>query len=194
MAEMLNIPSGLRAAKSHRKHRLYMMLPSIRPIFAVILFCTTVSTVYAQSPQNEMDEPRSPAQSVSDAGGSGISMRVLWTINEYRLSPDALMSEAMARAYLFKPLDIDQEASQITFAGQACQDVVFQMREMSSTDYFKRAFHITPNAIGVPEEKVQVFNTNCNIPGFSEYVRLNDSRLIVSIQGVFFFFNPRVTF
>lgn len=171
-----------------------MMLTSPRKTAAILLICLTASIVYAQSSRNEMDKPRSPTGAVSDAGDTGHSMRVLWTINDYRLGPNAQMSEAMARAYLFKPLDIDQEASRITFAGQACQDVVFQMREMSSTDYFNRTFRITPDAIGVPEEKVQIFDTNCNIPGFGEYVRLNDSRLIVPIQGVFFFFSPRVTF
>jgi hypothetical protein len=119
-----------------------------------------------------------------------VNMRVLWTINGYVLGKDAKLDEQAAKAMLFKPLDIT--STEIIFAGKACQKVIFQVETVKAADYLAQVWQTTPAALAVTDETVQVFKTNCALPGFQEYVRLSDSRLIVQMDGVFFIFEPNV--
>ena len=36
--------------------------------------------------------------------------------------------------------------------------------------------------------------TSCDLPGFAEYLRLKDRRLIIQVNGVFFYFTPVVDY
>jgi hypothetical protein len=124
----------------------------------------------------------------------GDSIRVGWTVNEYKLGTDALLREEEAREFLFKPLDIDVNTAKITFNGQTCRNVIFETQQIASKEYLEKTYHTTPQAIGVRHEILEVINTNCDIPGFRQYVRLNDSRLIIYIKGIFFFFQPNINY
>ena len=118
----------------------------------------------------------------------GISMRVLWTISGYVFRSDFTGDKAAAEAMLFKPLDITDNS--ITFDGQTCQAVKFQQATQDAAAYLPGAWHTTPQELGIDDQQLQVFTTNCSLPGFGNYVRLGDARLIVPMDGVFYFFEP----
>jgi hypothetical protein len=122
---------------------------------------------------------------------SGTTMRVLWTVSSYVIGKNATWGEAEAIAMLFKPLDITE--TEIVFDGQACQHVTFQ-REAVSPEYLSNAWNITSQELGIDFQEIQVIKSNCSLPGFQEYMRLPDRRLIVPIHGVFFFFKPAVSY
>jgi len=139
----------------------------------------------------------SPAKMMAEASlhpaeQGGVSMRVLWRINEYRLGGSALWGEEEAHTLLFKPLDIT--ASTITFDGKTCGNVVFNKDKVNTKEYLDRTFHSTPQALGIEGETVELVKTNCLLPGFSEYMRLKDRRIVIHINGVFFFFAPEVNY
>ncbi len=143
--------------------------------------------------------PTTPAQmmaitptsaSGTDTAGTGVSMRVLWTINGYVMGPVSAVDEATAKTYLFKPLDI--EADKIVFNGQTCQNVTFTSETVTTDSYLADTWKTTQKALNIDFSNIQVFKTNCDLPGFKEYMRLGDRRLIVPIDGVFYFFEPRV--
>jgi hypothetical protein len=120
-----------------------------------------------------------------------VSMRVLWTVSGYVIGKGATWGEADAKALLFKPLDINETA--IIFDGQACTEINFQKSAVNAAEYFSNTWQATTQELNIENKDVQVFKTNCTLPGFQEYVRLSDGRLIVPINGVFFFFDPAVT-
>jgi hypothetical protein len=122
---------------------------------------------------------------------SGISMRVLWTISSYIIGKRATWSEQDAKAMLFKPLDMTD--TEIIFDSQACKDVSFQPQTVKTTDYLSNVWQTTSQSLGIVDQEMQVFKTTCSLPGFQEYMRLADGRLIVPINGVFFFFEPAVS-
>jgi hypothetical protein len=124
--------------------------------------------------------------------GGAVSMRVLWTVSEYRVVGSALWGKEQARTLLFKPLDID--ATTITFDGKTCRDVTFKKEPVQATEYLDRVFHTTPQTLGIEEEIVELVATNCNLPGFSEYLRLKDRRIVIHINGIFFYFEPAVNY
>lgn len=119
-------------------------------------------------------------------------MRVLWTLSEYKVGDGAVWGEEEARKLLFKSLDID--ATQITFNGQTCRDVIFQREKVNTKEYVDRAYNTIPRALGIEQETVEVVKTNCDLPGFAEYMRLKDRRLIIYLNGVFFYFEPTVNY
>jgi hypothetical protein len=138
--------------------------------------------------------PRAETGRIVDAsnpiGPGGVSMRVLWTVSGYVLGKAATMDEQEAKSLLFKPLDIKE--TEIIFNGRVCNGVTFQREMVDTAEYLAAVWQFTPQTLGIDEQKMQVIKTNCDIPGFQEYMRLSDRRLIVPIKGVFFFFEPAV--
>lgn len=119
---------------------------------------------------------------------SGASMRVLWTVSGYVIGKNATWSESEAQALLFKGLDINE--TQIIFDGQACSKVTFQVEKVNTADYLPSTWQTTAGELGIEDQQVQVVRTNCALPGFDEYLRLSDRRLVVPMEGVFFFLEP----
>ena len=140
-----------------------------------------------QSPVLETEGLSSPLI-VSD----GVSMRVLWTISEYKVGEGAVWGKEEARRLLLKPLDID--ATKITFDGQTCRGVIFAKEMVNAKEYLDHVYHTIPQALGIDEEVVEVIKTNCDLPGFAEYMRLRDRRLVIHVNGVFFYFEPAVNY
>jgi hypothetical protein len=119
-------------------------------------------------------------------------MRVLWKVTEYKPGPSSTMKKEAADALIFSPLDID--ASRIAFAGKTCSDVVFQKERVPLGSYLNRVHAASPEAVGLSDQEVEVVKTNCTIPGFAEYFRLPDRRLVIVIDGMFFFLEPAVSY
>jgi hypothetical protein len=121
-----------------------------------------------------------------------ITMRVLWTVSEYKKINIAVMNEDEARRMLFKPLDIGD--TYITFDGKTCRNVIFKRETVKIEEYLHHTYNIMPQVLNIDDGVVDVIRTNCELPGFAEYIRLKDRRLIIYIKGVFFFFEPAVTY
>jgi hypothetical protein len=120
------------------------------------------------------------------------TLRVLWTVNEYKIIDKSKASERDASALLSMPLDIGETS--ITFDGNTCSNVSFQKHDVDSKDYFSSHFDISPQEVGVKDARVQVVRTSCGLPGFSEYVRLPNRQLIVFRNGVLLVFSPWVNY
>ncbi len=119
-------------------------------------------------------------------------MRVLWTVSGYHIEKNAVWGKTEAESMLGKPLDMTK--STITFDGQTCEDVIFKGEEVDAVQYLLERHHTTPQALDLEGKMLKVITTTCYLPGFSEYMRLKDGRLIVPINGVLFVFEPAVTY
>ena len=161
-------------------------------ILTTFLFSGCASTVTAPIVEGKPTVVKSEGLPPPSAGGGGVSMRVLWTVSDYKMGPNPVWDEKEARAMLFKPLDIT--ATSITFDGKTCRDVTFQRETLKTEEYLALAFQTTPQTIGIAEEAVAVVKTNCSLPGFDQYLRLKDRRLVIYLNGVFFYFEPNVNY
>lgn len=135
---------------------------------------------------------KNEGSSLSPAEAGGVSMRALWTITAYKVVNDTLWGEKEARAMLFKPLDIT--ANTITFDGKTCRNVSFNKETLNTKEYLASTFHTTPQTLGIAEEVVEVVKTSCDLPGFGQYLRLKDRRLVIYLNGVCFYFEPNVNY
>jgi hypothetical protein len=154
-----------------------------------ILACGT--TGFATNQGGKPQSRETAATSTPIVAGGGTTILVLWTVTGYRVGDNAVWGKEEARKLLFKPLDIDSNS--INFDGNICTGVVFNKETVRSAEYMER-FHITPAFLGIMDEAVDIIKTNCNLPGFAEYIRLKDRRLVININGIFFFFEPAVNY
>jgi hypothetical protein len=129
-----------------------------------------------------------PAKAAAASGG--VSLRPLWTISGYFIGQNSTWGEPEAKGLLFKSLDISRDS--ITFDGQVCKGVQFQKEMVAASDYLRKVWQVTSKDLGIEEREIQLVRTNCTITGFQEYLRLSDNRLLVSIKGVFFKFEPQL--
>src|SRR5450759_2771930 len=75
-----------------------------------ILSCTTAqggATIKEQTTEPQSAVLKNEGTPLPPTTGAGVSMRVLWTVSEYRLGTNAVWGNEEARKLLFKPLDID---------------------------------------------------------------------------------------
>lgn len=167
----------------------------MHPINSLIFVCVMSGLVLfgARSPFCEATDNRTNCLEYPAAGvKGGMAMRVLWTVSAYHIGKNAAWGKAEAHNMLFKPLDIN--TSSITFDGQNCHDVTFETEIVDAAKYLAEGYQTTPQTFGFEEKTLKVIKTNCWLPGFSEYMRLRDRRLIVPINGVLFVFEPAVNY
>ena len=150
-----------------------------------LIFITSCSTTSTSIAGGNI-QPQPPK------AGAGVSMRVLWTVSQYIIGERAIWGEKEARQLLFKPLDID--VNYITFDGKTCRNVTFKKEKVKAKEYLRHAYKTTPKALGIEDETIEVIKTNCDLPGFAEYLRLKDRRLVIQINGVFFYLEPAVNY
>ena len=162
------------------------------PFLLMALVWGVGTPMFAPNPEDQSPVLKTERLSSPPAVRGGVSMQVLWTISEYKVGESAVWGEEEARRLLFKPLDID--ANKITFDGQTCRDVIFKKEKVNVKEYLDHVYHTTPRALGIEDEVVEVVKTNCDLPGFAEYMRLTDRRLIIHLNGVFFYFEPAVNY
>ncbi|WP_045212885.1 hypothetical protein [Desulfonatronovibrio magnus] len=120
------------------------------------------------------------------------SMRSLWSVTAYAPGKAPDMDETEARDMLFMPLDMDEK--KIIFAGQKCEGVDFDRQTGSLEEYLGEKHGFGPGYIGLEEQKATIVRTNCGMEGFSEFLRLDDRRIVLEIRGMFFILEPVVDY
>lgn len=160
---------------------LVLVINSSLIFFSIYFFYCLPKTTFAHDPDTEL-------QFKGDI--HGVSMRVLWWVSDFVVFPDSEWDKDQAREILFKPLDMDETT--ITFNGHVCRDVTFKREKRELGAYLCHKYNISPEKLGLTDKQVQVIYTSCNLPGFSEFLRLPDRRLLIHMHGVFFFLDPAV--
>lgn len=168
--------------------------------FSFIILMVTLFAWAASVPDNGQSRGSTTAKTTAEDNiqpkpqtiEGSVSMRVLWTVSEYKIGANALWGNEEARNMLFKPLDIT--ATTITFDGNKCSNVIFKKETVKTKEYLDNFFHSAPQLLDIADETVEVVKTDCNLPGFAEYLRLRGGRLIIHINGVFLYFDPAVNY
>lgn len=170
---------------------------SIIIIFILLTITTACDVLYngeseqRPDPQNN-DEEIKPAPIV-ELEQDRDSIRVLWTISGYVIGRQFSGDEADARAMFFEPLDIDDDY--IIFLDKMCVDVIFEEASVNIAEYVSKNWKETPQSLGIEDaEAAKVVWTNCSLFGFSEYLRLDDGRLVVPYNEIFYIFTPSIVY
>jgi hypothetical protein len=123
---------------------------------------------------------------------TGVSVQALWRVEGYIQGPDATMPPAEILAYQGRQLDMDDTS--ITFAGKTCTGITFNRHRTDTPTYFSEKLHIHQDDISYPSPTIGVIRTNCALEGFAEFIRLDDRRLLVTVQGVIFILMPNIIY
>ena len=95
-------------------------------VLVTALIWSIGATMFAPNSEGQPPVAKSEGSSSPPIVGPGVSMRVLWTISEYKAGENAIWGKKEAQSMIFKPLNID--ATTITFDGKTCRDVIFKER------------------------------------------------------------------
>jgi hypothetical protein len=163
--------------------------PLIPAVFVVILILLTGAVAAINAAAADESKNILPQNTRTDSIiEKGQSIRVLWTVSGYKRGANDKWQKEDADAMILKTLDMDDNS--ITFAGKNCKEVVFKRERQQLESYLMSRYAVTPQRIDLVNEEVELVKTNCTLPGFSEYLRLPDGRLVINIDGVFFFLEP----
>ena len=108
-----------------------------------------------------------------------------WTVTDYKFGGISAWGETESEALLDTIAEIG--ADSIAFNGQTCEGLTFNSSLLNPVEYFDISFRILPGTIGISQAELEVITTTCDIPGFSEFMRLDNGQLVLNIEGVFFF-------
>ncbi|MBM9605780.1 hypothetical protein [Desulfopila inferna] len=128
----------------------------------------------------------------NSADGGGVTTRALWHVTGFIHGPDAKMTNDEILSYQGRPLNIDDTS--LTFGGTTCSPITITRSQADTASYFSKKLFIHQDDVEYTSPTVGVIKTNCDIEGFEEFVRLNDRRLLVSVQGVVFILEPNVNY
>ncbi len=137
-------------------------------------------------------QPFGHAEESENVDGAGITTRALWRIDGFLKGPDVAMTNDEILSYQGRPLDMDE--SSITFDGKICAPITIRRYQTDTALYFSGKLYIHQDEAEYSSPTVDVIETNCDIEGFDEFVRLNDRRLLVPVKGVVFVLEPIVNY
>ncbi len=164
-------------------------------VLITLIVCGCSSAMTAPQAEGKTMAVKKEGVSLSSSGasgGAGVGMLVLWKVSDYKMGPNPVWGEKEARAMIFKPLDITETA--ITFDGKTCGNVTFKKETLKAKEGLAFAFHTTPQTLGIADEAVDVITSTCDLPGFDRYLHLKDGRVVIYLNGVFFYFKPKVNY
>ena len=117
---------------------------------------------------------------------------VSWDIFTHYASPIAALSEAEATARYGTPITIT--ADSITFGDQTCTDLTYSGEYLLAGNYFDTFYQFSSQTIYIePQTPIAIIRTNCDIPGFGEFISLDQGyeQLFINQDGVFYPLYPR---
>jgi hypothetical protein len=122
-------------------------------------------------------------------GGFSSGDTTRWVASRYVIGQTAAMDSAQAAAIVSQPVEI--LAKEIQFQGQVCTNLVTQAETVKTMDYLAETWKATPEMLSIQQADLKVIKTNCDIPGFQEYMLLDGGKLMIGLDGVFFEFVPK---
>ncbi len=131
-----------------------------------------------------------PAPAIILPQDESAGIRILWRVSDYILGKDFSGKEKDLEAWRAQGLDMND--TEIIFNKQVCKGVVFTKEQANAADYLSTRWHESPDSLGIDGIGIEVIKTNCSLFGFAEYLRLDDSRLVVPYSGAWFIFEPNV--
>lgn len=149
-----------------------------------------VVEVTESAPGGNSGAATAPAPAIILPQDESAGIRILWRVSDYILGKDFSGNEKDLETWRAQGLDMND--TEIIFNKQVCKGVVFSKEKVDATDYLTTRWQETPKSLGIEGVGFEVIKTNCSLFGFSEYMRLEDSRLLVPYSGAWFIFEPNV--
>ncbi len=111
-----------------------------------------------------------------------------WLVEAYKFGGVSAWAEADAQAVVGKTVEITTDS--ITFDGAACNGVSATLETFEAASYLDAQYRTSPETLGIEASTLNVINTSCNVDGFATILQLDDTTLVINLQGVFFWLIP----
>lgn len=183
----------------------------IKALIVCLIFVNLLAACESQKDDQELPSEQSPTEELSIEDDQIITpqtelaevitleedrdtLRVLWTVSDFVIVDEETEEKRQeALKYLFSELDIDDD--EICFNGQVCKGVRFEEEIVNIGNYLDEFWGVNSQMLGLLNNlDTRIITTNCPMFGFRSYMHLEDGRLIVPFEGVFYFFDPNVDY
>lgn len=108
-----------------------------------------------------------------------------WEITSYKRGSSRTITDEEASKLIGKKAIFNEEAA--VFNEESCTSPSYKIKNVNAADYMLYQYKISPEYLNITKNTIQVVTITSKNQFFSEFIRVDDSKIIASEDGVFFY-------
>ena len=108
-----------------------------------------------------------------------------WIVEDYKISSISSMNEKTAKTYIGKEALFDKEL--VAIGDDYCLKPSFKIKNVKTSDYLIYQYKVNPDFLNIDKDEIQIVSITGEEQFFYEIIKESDERIIVNIDGVFFY-------
>lgn len=110
-----------------------------------------------------------------------------WIIEDYKSSIDG-EGEEIVNSYLGEEALFHEDL--IALGDEYCKEPKLKIKNVNTWDYLLYQYKTSPDFLDINKDEIQIISVMSKEQFFYEFIKESDDRLIVNIDGVFFYLKP----
>ena len=110
-----------------------------------------------------------------------------WIIEDYKFGSISSMDEETAESYIGKEVLFHQKL--VAIGDDYCLDPSFKIKNVNTSDYLIYQYKTNPEFLNIEQDEIQIVSVVSKEQFFNEFIKESEERVIVNIDGVFFYLN-----
>lgn len=110
-----------------------------------------------------------------------------WIIEDYVIRATSVMDEEMANSYLGMEGLFHKEL--VAIGDNYCLDPSYKIKNVDTDEYLIYQYKVNPEFLNIDKEEIQIVSIRNNDQFFNEFIKISEDKIIVNIDGVFFYLN-----
>ncbi len=107
-----------------------------------------------------------------------------WIIEDYKSSTEGEGEETI-KSYLGKEALFHEDL--VALGEEYCEEPIFKIKNVNTWDYLLYQYKTSPDFLNIDKDKIQIVSIMSKDQFFYEFIKESDDRIIVNIDGVFFY-------
>lgn len=148
----------------------------------ILVFILVVSTIFFSSCEfrniETADRIKPPNNNTPPISGR-------WKIEGYKKSNEDILNEKKVRELLNKEIIFHKKVAVI--GNDLCLNPSYKIKNVDSSDYLLYQYKVKPEYLNIKSKKVQIVTLTSEEKFFYEFIKEDDDKIIIKIDGGFFY-------
>ncbi|MGH4123357.1 MAG: hypothetical protein ACREV6_10570 [Clostridium sp.] len=118
-----------------------------------------------------------------------ISVHGIWKVESYAFSAVSKMEEAEAKEWIGKKASFDEQ--KIVLPDDNCEKPEFKIKSVDSNTYLYNNYKSSMKSININQSEIKIITITSNQNYFRDIIKIDDSRIVIIKDGVFFFLSKQ---
>lgn len=127
------------------------------------------------------------SENISAPENLNIPIEGTYVVDDYKLSTISDMSKDEADGYIGKEAVFSKDL--VAIVDDLCYEPTFKIKNVKTNEYLIYNYKTNPELLNISDEEIQVVTITCENQFFNDFIKISEDRVIVNINGVFFFLN-----